>query len=81
MKEGKIWNITYEMENIVFTDPKAMEGFKMLGVDFASEKFAHRVHNMMIQTESWYMIRFKLNCVQVKENAAKYGEEMARLVG
>ena len=43
MKEGKIWNITYEMENIVFTDAKAIEGFKMLGVDFASEKFAHKV--------------------------------------
>ena len=43
MKEGKIWNITYEMENIVFTDAKAIEGFKMLGVDFDSEKFAHKV--------------------------------------
>ena len=43
VKEGKIWNIHYEMENLVFTDPKAMEGFKMLGVDFANEKFAQKV--------------------------------------
>ena len=58
MKEGKIWNITYEMENIVFTDPNAMEGFKMLGVDFASEKFAHKVGWF----RGWNMIRFKLKC-------------------
>ena len=43
VKEGKVWSITYEMENFVFTDPKAMEGFKMLGVDFDSEKFASKV--------------------------------------
>ena len=43
MKEGKVWNIAYEMENILFTDPNAMEGFKMLGVDFNSDKFAHKV--------------------------------------
>ena len=49
VKEGKIWNITYEMENIVFTDPKAIEGFKMLGVDFYSEKFAHKVMIQLLE--------------------------------
>ena len=43
LKEGKVWNITYEMENMLFTDPKALQGFKMLGVDFDSEKFATKV--------------------------------------
>ena len=43
MKEGKIWNIAYEMENMVFTDLNAMEGFKMLGVDLANDKFADKV--------------------------------------
>ena len=43
LKEGKVWNITYEMENMLFTDPKALQGFKMLGVDFDSEKFARKV--------------------------------------
>jgi hypothetical protein len=57
VKEGKIWNIAYEMENMVFTDLNAMEGFKMLGVDLANDKFADKV----------------------KESAAKYGEEMARV--
>ena len=43
LKEGKVWNITYEMENMLFTDPKALQGFKMLGVHFDSEKFATKV--------------------------------------
>ena len=58
MKEGKIWNIHYEMENLVFTDPKAMEGFKMLGVDFANEKFAQKVFIQMMEFDLC-----KLNCV------------------
>jgi len=57
VKEGKVWNIAYEMENILFTDPNAMEGFKMLGVDFNSEKLVNKV----------------------RQNAAKYGETMARM--
>ena len=57
MKEGKVWNIAYEMENILFTDPNAMEGFKMLGVDFNSDKFAHKVW-----FRGWSLVRFELNC-------------------
>ena len=72
VKEGKIWNIAYEMENILFTDPNAMEGFKMLGVDFASDKLAHKVWFRGWSDFTWTL--------QVRQSAAKYGEEMARLV-